>query len=108
MRIFKALPARKVMVEVRYMRADNPLEPVMEQQYNLAEDGTMHPCKVAKVREFKTTGDLNWLSYDPYHRWLVRQHYDSVIPGDRKYVFIVLECTLKDKMQQNKTDAKGE
>ena len=105
MKIIEALPERSITAEVHFMQADNPVKPVMEKVIIVSEDETQRASMAAKIRYLMSQcrsviyTDMPELPY---------MEYDFVIPGQRKYVFIVRERTLKDKMQQNTTDAKGD
>ena len=105
MKIIEALPERSITAEVHFVQANNPEQPVLEKVIIVAEDETQRSTVAAKIRylmsrdrsvTYTDTPDLPYLEYD------------FVIPGQRKYVFIVRESTLKDKMQQMIQDAKGD
>ena len=87
------------------MQANNPEQPVLEKVIIVAEDDTQRSTVAAKIR-YLMSRDRSVTYTDTLE--LPYLEYDFVIPGQRKYVFIVRERALKDKMQQNKQDAKGD
>ena len=105
MKIIEALPERAIKVEIHFMQADNPAKPVMEKVIIVSEDETQRTSTAAQIRYMMSPHKSVIYSDAPELPYL---EYDFVIPGDKKYVFIVRERTLKDKMQQNTTDAKGD
>ena len=105
MKIIEALPERNVTAEVHFMQANNPEKPVLEKVIIVAEDETQRTTVAAKIRYLMSCGRSVTYTDTPDLPYL---EYDFVIPGQRKYVFIVRERALKDKMQQNTTDAKGD
>ncbi len=85
-KIIEALPERSITAEVHFVQADNPEKPVMERVLIISEDDTQRSSMAAKIRYLMSRDRSVTYTDVPELPYL---EYDFVIPGQKKYVFIV-------------------